>query len=203
LWKEIDDGFPFNLALADFVRNDRNVRKSNPGHRPRGTKLIYSERCPISVAQGTTGMSVSTLSLFDTLPLTERLFVRARLATAPLEEIAARAPKGHVVDVGCGHGVLTALLAGDPQRTVLGIDPDERKIELARASAGRLPNVSIRVATCEQLAEASEFDAVVICDVLYLPQGDVSLLPPQEGEACQAALDDRRQNRSHHHMFSP
>jgi len=108
------------------------------------------------------------LSLFDTLPLAERLFVRARLYSAPLEQIAARAPHGHVLEVGCGHGLLCALLAADSQRTVLGIDPDERKIELARASVGRLPNVTFRVSTCEQLGEREAFDAVVIADVLYL-----------------------------------
>lgn len=112
--------------------------------------------------------SLSPFSLFDTLPLTERLFVRARLATAPLEELARLTPHGHVVDIGCGHGVLTALLAIDAQRTVLGIDPDERKIQLARDSVGRLPNVSFRVATVEQLGERDEFDAVVVADVLYL-----------------------------------
>lgn len=110
----------------------------------------------------------AALALFDSLPLTERLFVRARLASAPLEELAAQTPHGHVVDLGCGHGLLTALLAADTQRTVLGIDTDERKIELARHSAGRLPNVTFRVATPEQLGERAEFDAAVIADVLYL-----------------------------------
>ena len=109
-----------------------------------------------------------SLHLFDTLPLAERLFVRARLASAPLEELARLTPHGHVVDVGCGHGLLTALLAADTQRTVLGIDPDERKIQLARDSVGRLPNVTFRVATVEQLGERGEFDAVVVADVLYL-----------------------------------
>lgn len=73
-----------------------------------------------------------------------------------------------MLDAGCGHGLLTALLAVDQTRTVLGIDPDERKIEAARDSVGRLPNVSFRVATLEQLGEREEFDALVVADVLYL-----------------------------------
>jgi len=108
------------------------------------------------------------LALFDSLPLSERLFVRARLFSAPLEALADACPSGHVLDAGCGHGLLTAMLAVSDRRTVLGIDPDERKIELARGSAGRLPNVTFRCATIEQLGERGELDAVVVADVLYL-----------------------------------
>ncbi|MBL8957467.1 MAG: class I SAM-dependent methyltransferase [Myxococcaceae bacterium] len=113
-------------------------------------------------------LSHPALSLFDSLPLAERLFVRARLFSAPLEELVAACPSGHVLDAGCGHGLVTAMLAAGDQRTVLGIDPDERKIQLARDSVGRLPNVGFRVATLEQLGEQSELDAVVVADVLYL-----------------------------------
>ena len=49
--------------------------------------------------------------MFDGLPLKERLFVRGRLATAPLEALAARAEGARLLDVGCGHGVLVAPLA--------------------------------------------------------------------------------------------
>ncbi len=113
-------------------------------------------------------VSHPALSLFDTLPLAERLFVRARLMSAPLEELVGACPPGHVLDAGCGHGLVTALLALSDRRTVLGIDPDERKIEHARNSVGRLPNVSFRCATLEQLGERAELDAVVVADVLYL-----------------------------------
>jgi 2-polyprenyl-3-methyl-5-hydroxy-6-metoxy-1,4-benzoquinol methylase len=112
-----------------------------------------------------------SLKVFDGLPLKERLFVRGRLATAPLEALAARAEGARLLDVGCGHGVLVALLAGrSPARQVVGIDPDERKIEWARASVGRLPNVELRACTIEQLAaeRPAEFDTVLVADVLYL-----------------------------------
>ena len=109
--------------------------------------------------------------MFDGLPLKERLFVRGRLATAPLEALAARAEGARLLDVGCGHGVLVALLAaGSPGRQVVGIDPDGRKIEWARASVGRLPNVELRACTIEELAaeRPGEFDTVLVADVLYL-----------------------------------
>ena len=97
--------------------------------------------------------------------------MRGRLATAPLEALAARAEGTRLLDVGCGHGVLVALLAvGSPGRHVVGIDPDERKIDWARASVGRLANVELRACTIETLAaeRAGEFDTVLVADVLYL-----------------------------------
>ncbi|WNG38832.1 class I SAM-dependent methyltransferase [Archangium violaceum] len=112
------------------------------------------------------------LALFSHFPPAERFHVHARAFSAPLEAVAARVPTGGTVaDVGCGHGLLTALLAlGDSRRIVHGVDPDPRKIEWARQGPGRLPNVKVEVGTVESLAERmpGHFDAVVVCDVLYL-----------------------------------
>ncbi|HEY8520174.1 MAG TPA: class I SAM-dependent methyltransferase [Gammaproteobacteria bacterium] len=116
-------------------------------------------------------MTHPSLAVFDSLPLKERLFVRARLASAPLQELAARARGSALLDVGCGHGVLLALLAvGFPERQVVGIDPDARKIAWAAASVGRCPNVELAACTIEELAarRPGEFDTVFVADVLYL-----------------------------------
>ncbi len=110
------------------------------------------------------------LDIFSALPFKERLFVRARLFSAPLAVLAERCPAGRVLDIGCGHGALIALLASEPGRTVLGIDPDPRKIAWAKAGPGRLANVSLRQATVDDLLPDLEghFDAVAVADVLYL-----------------------------------
>lgn len=111
------------------------------------------------------------LRVFDRLPVAERLFVRARLFSAPLAELARRVEGARVLDAGCGHGVLCALLAvGFPDRAVVGIDPDPRKIDWARASVGRLPNTRFEATTVDALAEreAGTFDTVTVADVLYL-----------------------------------
>jgi 2-polyprenyl-3-methyl-5-hydroxy-6-metoxy-1,4-benzoquinol methylase len=116
-------------------------------------------------------MPHSRLKAFDALPLKERWFVRGRLASAPLEAMAARARGKALLDVGCGHGALIALLTeGHPERRVLGIDPDERKIAWARKSVGRAPNVELRACTIETLAaeRPGTFDCVLVADVLYL-----------------------------------
>ncbi len=113
-----------------------------------------------------------TRTLFDSLPRGERFHVRARAFSAPLEAVASHVPAGGTVaDVGCGHGLLSALLAlGDSRRTVYGVDPDPRKIAWAQQGPGRLPNVRLEVGTVESLAERlpGHFDTVVVCDVLYL-----------------------------------
>jgi 2-polyprenyl-6-hydroxyphenyl methylase/3-demethylubiquinone-9 3-methyltransferase len=115
------------------------------------------------------------LDVFGSLPLKERLFVRGRLASAPLAELAARARETALLDVGCGHGVLIALLAaGHPERRIVGIDPDVRKIGWARASVGRMPNVELKACTIEALADErpAAFDTVLVADVLYLLSAD-------------------------------
>jgi 2-polyprenyl-6-hydroxyphenyl methylase/3-demethylubiquinone-9 3-methyltransferase len=112
-----------------------------------------------------------SLKVFDPLPLKERWFCRGRLAVAPLEQVAARASGTHILDVGCGHGVLAALLLhDDTSRHVVGIDPDARKIEWAKASVGRNPNAEFRACTIETLAaeRPGQFDCVIVADVLCL-----------------------------------
>jgi 2-polyprenyl-6-hydroxyphenyl methylase/3-demethylubiquinone-9 3-methyltransferase len=116
-------------------------------------------------------MAHASLKAFESLPAKERWFCRARLKLAPLEEVAAQATGSDIVDVGCGHGVLAALLLhGHPERRVVGIDPDARKIEWARQSVGANPNAEFHAMTIEALAaeRPRSFDCVVIADVLCL-----------------------------------
>lgn len=116
-------------------------------------------------------MTHPSLDVFAPLPRQERWFCRARLALAPLELVAARAVGTALLDVGCGHGVLAALLLHEhPERTVLGIDPDARKIGWARESIGRDPRAEFRACTIETLAaeRPGSFDCVLVADVLCL-----------------------------------
>jgi 2-polyprenyl-6-hydroxyphenyl methylase/3-demethylubiquinone-9 3-methyltransferase len=112
-----------------------------------------------------------SLSVFKDLPLPERLFVRARLMTAPLEELTKRVKGERILDVGCGHGLLCSLMSlGFPDRQIIGIDTDPKKIDWARRSVGKLGNTRFDVMTVERLAslEAATFDTITVADVLYL-----------------------------------
>ncbi|MFP2930851.1 class I SAM-dependent methyltransferase [Pyxidicoccus sp. 3LG] len=114
------------------------------------------------------------LSLYAALPAAERFHVHARAFSAPLLAVASRVPGGRVADIGCGHGLLSALLAlADPRRTVHGVDPDPRKIAWARQALAVLPNVKLAEGTVEETlasdeADVEPCDAAVVCDVLYL-----------------------------------
>ncbi len=112
---------------------------------------------------------MNPFSFFDALPVAERLFVRGRAWTAPLAEMARYAPEeGKIADVGCGHGVLSAMLIADhPHRDVLGVDPDPRKIAWATASVGRAPNARFQIGSAQALPSKT-FDAIVVADVTYL-----------------------------------
>lgn len=111
------------------------------------------------------------LTVFESLPLAERLFVRARLFSAPLDELTKRVHGSRMLDVGCGHGLLCSMLAlGFPDRQIVGIDPDPKKIDWARRSVGKLGNTRFDVMTVERLAsiEPESFHTVCVSDVLYL-----------------------------------
>ncbi|MCP3098764.1 class I SAM-dependent methyltransferase [Myxococcus sp. K15C18031901] len=112
------------------------------------------------------------LARYAGLPAAERFHVHARASSAPLLSVVERAPRGVVADIGCGHGLLSALLALEaPERAVHGVDPDPRKVAWARRALGGLPNVHLSEGTVETtLAPAlpGACDAAVVCDVLYL-----------------------------------
>lgn len=129
-------------------------------------------RAPLGRAR--TSSSRAVLSLYRDAPVAVRAHVRVRWATCPLRAVAAQLPPdGRVLEVGCGHGLLSlhAALSG-PGRSVLGVDVDAGKVEHARAAAARAraergADCEIAVAPPGEVPEGP-WDAVVVVDVLYL-----------------------------------
>jgi SAM-dependent methyltransferase len=100
-------------------------------------------------------------------------YVFWKLRTDPLfralDEVAPH--RGHILDVGCGYGLVMHWLALDsPLRTLHGIDHDPVKIRVARVSAGDSGWLSFEEG--DLLATAwPACDAVLLCDVLhYFPR---------------------------------
>lgn len=120
----------------------------------------------------------SALDAYRHAGIAARTHTRLRWLAAPLERVAAMLPdRGDVLDLGCGHGLLSVHLAlTGPDRRVLGVDVAPRKVDHARAAA-RAAGIEGRVRF--DVVErgwrpdtAARFDAVVMCDVLYLMDDD-------------------------------
>ncbi|ARV57585.1 hypothetical protein BZZ01_02120 [Nostocales cyanobacterium HT-58-2] len=114
------------------------------------------------------------LELYKPLPLSDRLFVRIRLLLSNLYQLEHYVPReGKILDIGCGHGVLSNLLAiTSPQRQVLGIDIDAKKIAAAQRTIGERGNIEFEVGDAAFLPNHS-FQAVTIADVMYLIPPDI------------------------------
>jgi len=112
------------------------------------------------------------VGLYRGAPLTARAHVTLRWATCPFPAVAAQLPRtGRILEVGCGHGLLSLYLAlTSADRQVVGIDVDEDKLAVARAAAAGLP-VSFGVVTGAELP-AGPWAGIAIVDVLYLLAAD-------------------------------
>jgi ubiquinone/menaquinone biosynthesis C-methylase UbiE len=74
-------------------------------------------------------------------------------------------PDAHVLDLGCGTGVLTRLLARRPGvSSVIGVDPAPGLLDRARKSAAGVPNASFREADSRSLPFEDGTFHVVTCD---------------------------------------
>ena len=116
----------------------------------------------------------AALGRYRTDTLAMRLFTLARHLLAPLEKVAAHVPpSGRILDLGCGHGLFTNLLAvGAPDRQLVGVDPSAEKIAVAKRSSTGLPNVRYFQGRIEDVTDGP-FDVIAILDVLYLlPDAD-------------------------------
>jgi trans-aconitate methyltransferase len=128
----------------------------------------------------------SLLRAYPSLSPSARAHLALRWAMAPLRRIAALVPpEGVVLDLGCGHGLVSLLLArSQPARRVIGLDWDARRLETARTLAE--PN--LRFEFCDLAGEAP-FPAargILLADVAYL------LSPPDQERLlarCAAALE--------------
>jgi 2-polyprenyl-3-methyl-5-hydroxy-6-metoxy-1,4-benzoquinol methylase len=84
--------------------------------------------------------------------------------------------EGRILDVGCGFGLFAAYFGQThPRRRIVGVDPDERRIRMARDVASRLGlnEHSFVVGDVRDAELEGPFEAAYVLDVMHhLPRED-------------------------------
>jgi 2-polyprenyl-3-methyl-5-hydroxy-6-metoxy-1,4-benzoquinol methylase len=99
----------------------------------------------------------------------ERIRLRGRALLCDMDLIERHVPReGTIVDIGCGYGFFSNLLASRSSgRDVLGIDLEEEKVNHARATIGNRRNIDF-VAADAFTFDYPTCDAITILDITYL-----------------------------------
>ncbi|HET6370758.1 MAG TPA: class I SAM-dependent methyltransferase [Nitrospiria bacterium] len=82
-------------------------------------------------------------------------------------------PDGTALDLGCGTGIGTCLIAlAFPEKQVIGIDLDERRIKACARIAEGIPNVAFHAGDLRRFAPAASREAICFDVLHHLPEGD-------------------------------
>jgi len=83
-------------------------------------------------------------------------------------------PNGHVLDIGCGSGALSAELHKSG-RTVTSQDASERMVAMAKMHLERqgFPATEVRLGTVDSIEERATFDGIVALDVIEHIEDDL------------------------------
>jgi 2-polyprenyl-3-methyl-5-hydroxy-6-metoxy-1,4-benzoquinol methylase len=119
----------------------------------------------------------SPLRYYRSAGTVSRAHVAVRWASCPFPEAEKATPRsGRILELGCGHGLFSVLLATEShERQVLGTDIDAGKIDTAEAAAAQAraqgADVRFELAQVGEIA-AGPWDAIAVIDVFYLLDAD-------------------------------
>jgi 2-polyprenyl-6-hydroxyphenyl methylase/3-demethylubiquinone-9 3-methyltransferase len=108
------------------------------------------------------------LSRYQGISLGTRLFLTLRWRLTPYLAMAKHLPReGKILDLGCGHGLLSLALAMEnPMRQVHGIDHDEARVQAANAAASGIPNLSFQTGNVLN-PPAGPYAGIAMIDVMH------------------------------------
>ena len=126
------------------------------------------------MAASARGGDLSTRGFVDDVPDSLRYAASTRQQWETTGMICARIPTGaRVLDVGCGTGSISSLIAAECQARVVGIEPDPDRADACRA---RGLNVVCGYLDDETAELLGEFDVILFADVLEHVADPASLL---------------------------
>jgi 2-polyprenyl-3-methyl-5-hydroxy-6-metoxy-1,4-benzoquinol methylase len=109
------------------------------------------------------------------LPPVERAYAHVRFGIFRTKFLAlmnlALPDEGRLLDIGCGFGLFSIYFAmTGRRRRIRGVDPDRRRVEMARRVAAQLgvaDRVEYEVGTAEALPLVEPYDGIYMLDVLH------------------------------------
>ncbi len=119
-----------------------------------------------------TNLSISISQLWDRLAhesIINRIHIAFRLISFPFKELLPIIPsKGVLVDIGCGFGILSYLLAYSRKDKILAFDPAKNKIAVAQRLLAEFKHVVIYPAQSKLPVFKPHPEVITLLDVLYL-----------------------------------
>lgn len=115
--------------------------------------------------------ALKIFSLYSGAGISTKFFLFLRILLTPYQKMGNELPKkGRILDQGCGHGLFSVQLAlSSKDRVVVGIDHDEKRIDLANSVAKKISNLEFHKGSFAISYEdrAQTFEGVALIDVLH------------------------------------
>ncbi|PIZ61676.1 hypothetical protein COY16_06230 [Candidatus Roizmanbacteria bacterium CG_4_10_14_0_2_um_filter_39_13] len=113
---------------------------------------------------------------YPNIGILHRIFITLRWLSTPYQQIISFVPKhSNVLDIGCSHGLLAAVLFENNHISrYTGLDPSKKKLVIAQQLKDLLPATHFAQCTFEDYSDQITENIITIIDVFYLlPDGEV------------------------------
>jgi 2-polyprenyl-6-hydroxyphenyl methylase/3-demethylubiquinone-9 3-methyltransferase len=113
----------------------------------------------------------SIISYYKNAGFFTKLFLKIRWALTPYSKMEKHVPEvGAILDLGCGHGLLSLLMASESrEREVLGVDHDDGRIDLANSAKDRMDKgrTTFKKGDFTIPTHSTSYSGVTLIDVMH------------------------------------